>query len=169
MKTLHPDRLSALEISGKVWASFGFGEYVSVAYPDFDLCRQRLDRTFDLIIAEHVFEHLARPELAIRNAFEMLKPGGHFLMVTPFLYKVHPCPIDCYRWTETRLSEFLSTAGFAESNAIQTGSWGNRACIQATFQREYILFNRYLHSIRNEPEYPVAVWALACKPAPLSN
>lgn len=150
-----------LEVSGTVWANFGFLEYVSASFPEFDICKNRLDRRFDLIIAEHVFEHLARPDMAVRNILEMLKPGGHFLIVTPFLYKVHPCPIDCYRWTEAGLSQFLSTAGFTN---LMTGSWGNRACILATFKREYILYNRYLHSVHNEPEYPVVVWALARKP-----
>ena len=39
-----------------------------------------------------------------------------------------------------------------------------RACIRANFRREFTLFNRYLHDVRNEPGYPVVVWALAQAP-----
>jgi hypothetical protein len=59
-----------------------------------------------------------------------LVPGGHFLVVTPFLYKVHPSPLDCPRWTEQGLRYFLEDAGFVPDR-ILTGSWGNRACILA--------------------------------------
>ena len=160
---LRPETLSALEISGQVWAEYGFGQYRSTDYPEFDVCEQTLPERFDLVIAEHVFEHLAWPARAARNVLAMLRPGGHFLMVTPFLFKVHHNPIDGTRWTETGLRHFLAEAGFP-LDGIVTGSWGNRDCIRATFTREYRLFNRYLHSLENEPEYPVVCWALARAP-----
>jgi hypothetical protein len=56
--------MSALEISpGTVshWRNMGFGSYEAVSYPDFDITKQALPRTFDIIIAEHVFEHLRDP------------------------------------------------------------------------------------------------------------
>lgn len=157
---LHPESLSALEISGEVWRSHGFAEYHSAQYPEFDLCRDVLPRQFDLVIAEHVFEHLLWPYRAGRNALEMVKPGGWFLMVTPFLYKVHHNPVDCTRWTETGIRYFLAECGFP-LDGIVTGSWGNREVITATFRKEYRLFNRHAHSLRNEPDYPIVVWALA--------
>jgi hypothetical protein len=90
----------------------------------------------------------------------MLNPQGHLLTVTPFLYKVHPNPNDCARWTEQGMKQLLSEHGF---EPVVTGSWGNRACIKATMEKEYRLFNRYLHSLNNEPDYPLVVWALARK------
>ena len=75
--------ISALEISGDAWQDFGFRSYQSVHYPSFDLCRDTLPGVFDLIIAEHVFEHLLWPYRAGRNVSQMLQPGGHFLIVTP--------------------------------------------------------------------------------------
>lgn len=157
---LRPETLSALEISGQVWRTFGFGSYRNTAYPGFDIQSETMDEQFDLIIAEHIFEHLPYPGKAGRNVLRMLKPGGHFLMVTPFLYKVHPCPEDCTRWTETGLRYFLAECGFP-LEGVATGSWGNRAVITATFRREFRLFNRHAHSLENEPEYPIVVWALA--------
>ena len=124
------------------------------------MCEQVLDARFDLIIAEHVFEHFLWPYRAGRNVREMLRPGGHLLVVTPFLYKVHENPNDCTRWTETGLRYFLAECGFP-LDAIQTGSWGNRAAIEGTFRREYQLFNRHVHLLANDPDLPIVVWALA--------
>lgn len=157
---LQPSTLTALEISGRVWETFGFRRYRSVAYPDFDVCRDVLPDSFDLIIAEHVFEHLPRPHAAGCNVVKMLEPGGHFLIVTPFLYKVHPNPEDCTRWTESGMKLFLAECGFPPES-IRSGSWGNRKCIEATFRHEHRLFNRYLHTLTNDPELPMVVWALA--------
>ena len=158
---LAPATLSALEISGRVWEEFGFAAYERVEYPAFDICAEVLPRAFDLVIAEHVFEHLRWPYRAARNVHAMLRPGGRFLVVTPFLYKVHRDPIDCTRWTEDGLRFFLEDCGFG--GEIVTGSWGNRRALVATFRKEYRLFNRHLHSVENEPDYPIAVWALATK------
>jgi SAM-dependent methyltransferase len=160
---LNPSQLSALEISGNRWSGTTFRAYRQVDFPAFDVCANVLPERFDLIIAEHVFEHIRWPHRAATNVRRMLVPGGHFLIVTPFLYKVHPNPLDCTRWTEQGLRFFLEDAGFG-SDRIVTGSWGNRACIEATFRREYRLFNHYLHSVRHEPDHPIVVWALAASP-----
>ncbi len=160
---LEPARLSVLEISGNHWQQFGFRQYVQRDFPEFDICNDVLAERFDLIIAEHVFEHIRWPYRAGANVLRMLRPGGHFLMATPFMYKVHPNPLDCVRWTEQGLRFFLEDCGFAPEGIV-TGSWGNRACIEATFRREYRLFNRYLHSIQPEADYPIVVWAVARTP-----
>ena len=158
ISALNPSYLSAFEISGQVWRDYGFGSYRSVDYPAFDICESVLNEYFDLVIAEHIFEHLLYPHKAALNIHTMLKPNGHALIVTPFIYKVHPNPNDCARWTEQGMKCFLSECGF---DSVTMGSWGNRACIKATFTKEYRLFNRHLHSLTNEPDYPVVVWALA--------
>jgi SAM-dependent methyltransferase len=167
VEKLNPSRLSALEISGGVWRDYGFRAYRSTGFPEFDICAETLTERFDLIIAEHVFEHLRWPYRAAANVLRMLSPGGHFLIVTPFLYKVHNDPIDCVRWTEQGLGFFLEDAGFVPARTI-TGSWGNRRCVSATFRIEYRLFNRFLHPLDAEPDYPIVVWALARAPEALT-
>jgi SAM-dependent methyltransferase len=162
VSTLSPEGLSALEISGARWADFGFASYRQTRFPEFDICRETLPERFDLIIAEHILEHVRSPAHAAANVLQMLNPGGYFLVVTPFIYKVHPNPLDCARWTQQGMRCFLEDCGFP-LDAIVTSSWGNRACIAATFRNEYRLFNRYLHSVANEPDYPIVVWALATK------
>ena len=153
---LDPRRLSVLEIPGQSWRDFGFRSYRSAEFPDFDLSVNRSPERFDLIIAEHVFGHLRWPYRAAKNVLQMLAPLGHFLIVTPFLYKVHPNPLDCVRWTEQVLADFLEDAGFAAGQTT-SGSWGNRRCIEATFRVEYRLFNRFLHPIDTEPDHPIVV------------
>jgi hypothetical protein len=162
VRELVPRRNSALEISGKRWASSNaFDHYRSVEYPDFDICREALDEQFDLIIAEQVFEHLLWPYRAAQNVLAMLNDSGRFLICTPFMVRVHNHPVDCTRWTETGLRHFLIEAGFSE-NHIVTGSWGNRECVRANLSR-WVPYRPGRHSLANEAEFPVVVWALAGK------
>ena len=159
---LGPERLKVLEVSGDYWGSLGiFREYKSVGYPEFNLCDSALPDTFDLIIAEQVFEHLLWPYRAGKNIHRMLNLGGHFLMTTPFLIRVHNVPVDCTRWTETGIKYFLAECGFP-LETIQTGSWGNRACIKAN-HKKWVNYNPLIHSLRNEPEFPYVMCALARK------
>ena len=41
------------------------------------------DRTFDLVSANMVVEHLSNPEMVFREVHRVLKPGGAFVFVTP--------------------------------------------------------------------------------------
>jgi len=161
LKALQPAQLDALEVSaGKHFQSLGFKSFTEANYPEFDICSQRMDRQFDLVIADQVWEHLLYPYRATRNVFAMLKPGGHFLVTTPFLIRVHAIPFDCTRWTETGMRYFLAECGFDEASIV-TGSWGNRAAVKANFNK----WARagWFSSMTNEPDFPVVVWALARK------
>lgn len=157
----HPG-MSALEISGNKWGAFNMLErYKSVDYPEYDVCKYPLQERFDLIIAEQVFEHLTWPYRAGKHIYQMLNPGGYFLLTTPFLLKVHNYPIDCSRWTETGLKYFLAECGFPLEN-IRSSSWGNRACIKANL-KGWVNYHRWIHSLKNEPDFPAVVWALCRK------
>jgi hypothetical protein len=161
VRTLNPPQLDALEISGEEWRDFGFQSYRAAHYPDYDICERALDTEFDLVIAEQVFEHLLWPYRAGRHVFQMLRPGGHALISTPFLFPVHQAPTDCSRWTETGLRYFLAECGFALDQCV-TGSWGNPSCV-----RKYLKSGaryRPWRSLRNDPVTPIVVWALAVKP-----
>lgn len=161
VRELDPARLDALEISaGKVWKPLGFKSYTEANFPEFDVCSMMLPERFDLIIADQVFEHLLWPYRAGRNVLSMLRPGGHFLVTTPFLIKVHEVPVDCSRWTELGMKHLLAECGFP-IESIRTGAWGNRACVNANFRRW--ARRGWFKSLANEPEFPVSVWALARK------
>jgi SAM-dependent methyltransferase len=163
IESIGPDTADVLEISGgnSEWRRrFKFRSYTSTGFPEFDICAGTLDRQFDLIIADQVFEHLAWPMRAGRNVYAMLRPGGYFVVATPFLIRVHEDPIDCSRWTESGLSYLLQECGFQAAD-IETHSWGNRKCLNANLPR----WRRYgfYRSLANEHDFPVMVWAMARK------
>jgi SAM-dependent methyltransferase len=160
---LNPRPADVLELSGTDWSDYGFARYRSVQFPAYDVCNGPLPERFDLVIAEQVFEHVLWPYRAGRNVLEMLRPGGHFLITTPFLVKIHHWPVDCSRWTELGLKHLLAECGF-ELETVRTGSWGNRQCVLAHFEASRPLtYRQGKHSLDNEPEFPHHVWALARK------
>ena len=161
LRAMGPERLDALEISaGDKWQKLGFRSFTEANYPQFDICQDVLSQRFDLIIADQVWEHLLWPYRAARHVHEMLRPGGHFLITTPFLIRVHEIPTDCTRWTETGIKHFLAECGFP-LEGIRTWSWGNRDCVKANFSRW--ARRGWFGSLRNEKNFPVTVWALAYK------
>jgi SAM-dependent methyltransferase len=153
----------ALEISpqegGSLWGDVGFRSYSSVQFPAFDITTQILDKHFDVIIAEQVFEHLRDPYSAARNICSMLKDDGTFLIATPFLIRIHNYPGDYLRWTPQGLQVFLNVCGFD----ADVKSWGNRRAIVANFD-EWPVYN-WWRSMNSEPELPAVVWAFARKRA----
>jgi SAM-dependent methyltransferase len=159
LNSIGPQKLDVLEISaGQIWKQLPFKSFREANYPDFDICTDVLPEKFDLIIADQVFEHVLFPYRAGRNVYSMLKPGGYFLISTPFLIRVHEVPVDCSRWTETGIKYFLSECGFP-MEAIVSGSWGNRTCVKANFNAW--ARRGWFRSLKNEPNFPVTVWAIA--------
>jgi SAM-dependent methyltransferase len=167
VRGLQPEKLSMLEISpgeegqNSPWRKLGFGRYESFDYPEFDICKDRLDREFDVIVADQVFEHLLWPYRAARNVYAMLKPGGRFINTTPFLVPVHHVPVDCSRWTELGMKHFLAEAGF-ELERVRTGSWGNLECVRANLTHLGVHAGWHRQFV-NEPDFPIVVWAIAEK------
>ena len=53
-------------------------------FPEFDICSDSINKKFDLIIADNVWEHLKYPYRASKNVQKMLKPNGIFLIIVPF-------------------------------------------------------------------------------------
>ncbi len=158
---LGTQELDALEISaGWKWRDRAWRSFTEMNWPDHDICEERLDRQFDVIVADNVFEHLRYPWRAARNVHAMLRPGGYFINVTPFLIRHHPVPIDCTRWTRTGMLHFLEEAGF-NAAAITTGSWGNRAAVRANFRRW--ARRGWQRRLPNDPDFPITVWAIARK------
>ena len=163
LRSLGPEKLSALEISsGRRWQGFGFKSFSDTHYPEFDICTQKLDQQFDVIIADQVFEHLVAPRRAAENVHAMLKVGGYFVITVPFMLRIHQSPKhDCQRWSEEGLRFFLAECGF-EAEQVQTGAWGNRAYVKSHLNGKWPR-RGFFGSLRNEPMFPVVVWAFAKK------
>lgn len=154
-------RLTCLEISGGWhWRKKPWRSYTNVSYPSFDICAESLERTFDIVIADNVFEHLKYPGRAARNVREMLKQGGVAIIITPFLIRQHAYPIDCTRWTADGLKFFLQENGFSDDE-IHTASWGNKKAVKANLDRW--ARTGWQKNLPNDPKYPVTVWAFARK------
>jgi SAM-dependent methyltransferase len=155
--------MEALEISGEHWKwRAKWRDFRSVNFPEFDICRDAIyGSSFDIIFAEQVLEHVPYPYRAVRNVYRMLKSGGYFLATVPFLIKIHEIPIDCSRWTAAGLAHLLEECGFDRQN-ISVDSWGNRACINANFD-EWVEYDAAVHSLENEPDFPIVAWATARK------
>jgi SAM-dependent methyltransferase len=165
IRSLDCSAIDTLEISGSGSQSrYDFRSYQTVSFPDYDVCEGPLaSEKFDLIIAEQVFEHVLRPDLAATHVFQMLRPGGVFVVCTPFLVKVHEVPVDLYRWTQHGMRQLLETAGFS---VLGSGSWGNLQCLMAdmTPGQSWTSFDPQRHSLHNDPQFAIVVWAFAEKP-----
>lgn len=162
LDTLGCENLDALEIAaGWKWRERRWRSYTEMNWPDYDICEHVLDRQFDIAIADNVWEHLLHPWRAANHVLQMLKPGGMFINVTPFMIRYHPIPTDCTRWTELGMRHFLGDVGF-DPDSVTTGSWGNAAAVKANMHR----WSRtgWRRALPNDPDFPVTVWAVARKP-----
>ena len=99
----------------ETYKNCGWKSFERTHYPQYDLCNGPLEKRFDVIIANQVFEHLLWPYRAAKNVYQSLNPGGYFVIATPFLVRVHNYPVDCSRWTELGLKHFLAEAGFSQT------------------------------------------------------
>lgn len=159
---LRVEKLDALEISGEGWKKTKFGSYRTVSFSEYDVCGNPLQVSgWDILFMEQVLEHVHRPLKAVQNVFQMLKPGGWFIVTTPFMIKIHEGPADCSRWTETGLKNILTEGGFLPEKIV-TGSWGNKPCVIANLDK-WARYKPLWHSLKNDPLYPLVVWAFAQK------
>jgi len=158
---LDPTTRRAAEISGENHRSRPWLSYESLMYPDFDLCAPvELEQRFDVVICEQVLEHVPDPRQAAANLRELCVPGGHVIVSTPFLIRVHELLLfgmyDYWRFTPRGLRVLLEGAGLAVDSV---DSWGNRPCVTGNLSR-WAGYRRWL-PLRNEPDVLVQVWAFA--------
>jgi SAM-dependent methyltransferase len=67
---------------------------------------------FSLAISQEVLEHVECPELAVREIYRVLKPGGVFYCQIPFIIGYHPGPTDFWRFTKEGVITLLEKEGF---------------------------------------------------------
>ncbi|MFZ4575185.1 MAG: methyltransferase domain-containing protein [Phycisphaerales bacterium] len=105
------------------------------ASPDVlaDACSIPLDGgCADVVVLAEVIEHLEHPAAAIAEAARLLAPGGVLLATAPFLFRVHPDPIDVGRYTPQWWRGTLTDAGFA---AVEVEQQGMLPAVLAEFVR----------------------------------
>jgi SAM-dependent methyltransferase len=156
--------LTAAEISGERYRDRPWRSYETLAFPAFDLCAPlQSPRRYDVVICEQVLEHVLDPRAAAANLRGLCAPGGHVVVSTPFLIRVHELPAygmpDLWRFTPRGLRRLLEDAGL---HVDSVDAWGNRDCVAGNFDR-WAAYRRW-HSLRNEPDLAVQVWAFARNP-----
>ena len=70
------------------------------------------EESVDLIITQEAFEHIQDPNLAIKECFRVMKPGGKIYFQVPFVIGYHPGPTDFLRFTKEGVYELVTKAGF---------------------------------------------------------
>jgi SAM-dependent methyltransferase len=158
VESLDPRRLNVVEVSGKIRSAYPWASYTRLEYPKFDLCDPAPTHNgrYDLVICEQVLEHVENPVTAVGNLKALCAPGGMVLVSTPFLIRIHPHPNDFWRFTPDGLKKLLDCQGL---RVEWVRSWGNRAAVRGNF-RVWAPYRPW-QSLRNEPDVPVVVWALA--------
>ncbi|MDO6729466.1 methyltransferase domain-containing protein [Marinovum sp. 2_MG-2023] len=168
IRTLEPEKLEAVEISGVWGKNFGFRKYQSLYYPTHDICAGPLSDdagviSCDIVLANQVWEHLDRPYGAIGHVREMLRPGGYFWVAVPFFVPYHGAPVDCSRWSARGLKNLLIEAGFPEENVV-SDQWGNRAAGMRNLVGKWPpVYEKDHDDLENDDLFPVCAWALAQK------
>jgi SAM-dependent methyltransferase len=69
------------------------------------------DGVFDTVLASDVLEHVYEARALIAEIARVLKLGGHIIINTPFMYKLHEIPHDYHRFTAFSLKRMLVEAG----------------------------------------------------------
>jgi SAM-dependent methyltransferase len=81
------------------------------------------DSSVDTILATELLEHCANPDIILKEAFRVLRPGGHIFFTVPFIWNIHLVPYDEYRYTPFALQRLLSNSGFIDIDLKALGLW----------------------------------------------
>lgn len=86
------------------------------------------DGSLGAVVSQEVFEHLADPIAALREAVRVLVPGGVLYLQTPFVIGYHDGPTDYWRFTRDGIERFLVSGGLdvervEESVGAGTGAY----------------------------------------------
>lgn len=69
------------------------------------------DNTFDAVIANQVMEHVEHPWVWIMEMSRVLKYEGFMIITTPWKFKIHRFPVDCWRVLPDGMEVILKWAG----------------------------------------------------------
>jgi SAM-dependent methyltransferase len=81
------------------------------------------DNSIDSAILFEVIEHCPDPNVVIKEALRILKPGGVILFSTPSIYHFHGMPHDYHRPSPSNLKLLFTNAGFSDVTIQSGGKW----------------------------------------------
>jgi SAM-dependent methyltransferase len=79
-------------------------------------------KSMDFILCTETLEHVATPDIFLKEAFRALKPGGRILLTVPFAARWHFIPYDYWRYTPSGLDLLLTQAGFFNNRIYARGN-----------------------------------------------
>jgi SAM-dependent methyltransferase len=68
----------------------------------------------DTVLSLSVMEHLSEPQVMLKEANRILKPGGGLVLQVPWQWWIHEAPYDFFRYTPYGLQLLLERAGFQD-------------------------------------------------------
>jgi SAM-dependent methyltransferase len=74
------------------------------------------DESFDCVLSSQVLEHVVSPQIYLKEAYRVLRQGGHLIVSTHGIWPYHPDPTDFWRWTIDGLQREVTRAGFEVVN-----------------------------------------------------
>ena len=96
------------------------------------------DDRFDSLVTANTLEHIKNDELAVCEALRILKPGGHFHFLVPFLYREHGCPHDWHRHTGQWWNDFFLGFGLRDDQfTVEPLVWDEFASGAALFEESF--------------------------------
>jgi SAM-dependent methyltransferase len=135
-------------------------------YPEYDLhtISNHFNNEFDFFLFNQTIEHLYNPFEAIKNIYEIVKPGGYVFTSAPTINIPHLTPIHFNGFTPMGLAMLFKTANF---EIIEIGQWGNYDYIQKMWSTPhnwpgYDKLN-YYNVVTNEERNACQCWILAKK------
>ncbi len=85
------------------------------------------DNYYDSVVSLNTFEHIFDTQFVIREIARVLKPGGEFVLSTPFLFPIHGHPDDFFRPTPNWWRQSLLQAEF-DNIRVMPLTWGPFSC-----------------------------------------
>lgn len=136
-----------------------------ISYPEYDLhsISKSFKNEFDFFVFNQTIEHLYNPFEAMKQIYEVVKPGGYVFTSVPTINIPHSTPIHFNGFNPMGLATLFKVSNF---EIIEIGQWGNFDYITKSWQHHSWPGYDMLHKnnvITNEERNVCQCWILAKK------